>query len=450
MMEGSASRTTGEGPRVLLVEDDPSHALLMRERLEDLVEEIDHADTRGAAMNALRRSFYDLVVLDAGLPDGSGFELQQRALERPGAPSVVFVTSDDRAEHAVAALRSGAAHYVVKRANYLEQMAEAVREALAMRPRRLPTQRQAGATPDPSEVLVGESPGIEDVRARIRGYGPAEAPVLVLGETGTGKELVAQALHRASARSKAPFVPVNCAAIAAGLFESEVFGSVRGAYTGAVTDRPGLVGGAEGGTLFLDEVSELPLEAQAKLLRLLESGAYRPVGAARELRADVRVIAAANRDLREAVRAGQLRSDLFYRLNVLRIHLPPLRERKEDVPALVDHFLRRFAGQGPPARPTPEALASLLAYPWPGNVRELEHVVQRTLLHRGPGPLHGFDLGREGDAPEPCPDPSAETLAALLEHWRGRLGPVARELGVSVRTVQRRIKRLGIRREEFL
>ncbi len=306
-----------------------------------------------------------------------------------------------------------------------------------------------------STELIGSSVSIAQVRQLIEDFGPADTPVLILGETGTGKELVAQALHRASDRAGGPFVAVNCAAISPSLFESELFGSVRGAYTGAIRDHTGLVGAASGGALFLDEIGELGRKEQAKLLRLLDSGSYRPVGSTREVRGNARVIAATNRDLLSGER---FRSDLYYRLDVLRIPLPPLRERPSDIQQLVDHFLRLSCrGLVKPAAPTPQAMAQLMAWDWPGNVRELRHAIERAVVRRGNGTIEHFDLGPRVATRVPLAsaqslrasssDPSE--LAALLERHQGRLAPVAQELGVSIRTVQRRMKKWNLQRRDF-
>jgi len=436
--------------RVLLVEDDGAHAILMRESLKRLSATVDHARTRAAAVNALEEGRFDVVVLDAGLPDGSGFEIQRWLRERGDASPIIFVTSDDLAEHAVEAVRAGAAHYVIKRPNYLEQMRDAVSEVLA----------RSGCAPVPGGAtgaerdtgLVGESPAMHAARRLIAQYGASEAPVIVSGETGTGKDLVARGLHAASRRTRGPFVAVNCAAIATALFESEMFGNVRGAYTGADRTREGLVGAARGGTLFLDEVRELPMDAQAKLLRVLEAGTYRPVGGSQELLADCRVIAASNRDLRAAIEDGRLRPDLYYRLAVLKIHLSPLRERRGDIAALVAHFVAQHSAGFEARRATPEALAQLMAHDWPGNVRELEHVVERTLVGGARGPIARFDLApdaREGSGEVAVRALDADRLTALLAFHGGHLGPVAQELGTSVRTLQRRLKELGLRRGDF-
>jgi len=437
--------------RMLLVEDDAAHALLMRETLESLGGRIEHARTQTAALAALERRVFDVVVLDAGLPDGSGFEIQARIRSREGAPPIVFVTSDDLAEHAVEAVRAGAAHYVIKRPRYLDQMREAVGEVLSRLSHNVGREGAAAGTAGDIE-FVGSSSAIMAVRRLVQQYGASDSPVLITGETGTGKELVATGLHHASRRAQRPFVAVNCAAISPPLFESEVFGSVKGAYTGSVGTREGLVGTARGGSLFLDEVGELPVESQAKLLRLLEAGTYRPVGASDERTADARVIAATNQNVDRQAAENPLRRDLFYRLAVLRIHIPPLRKRRGDISALVERFIAQRTKNGPLRRPTPEALASLMAYDWPGNVRELEHTVARTLLRGEPGPITCFDmaaaLGAEPDEAKEG-EVGAERLAGLLAFHGGQLGPVAQELGTSIRTLQRRLKELGLRRGDF-
>jgi len=291
------------------------------------------------------------------------------------------------------------------------------------------------------QELRGESQAMQRVRQRIREYAAAEPIVLIGGETGTGKELVARALHAASPRAAGPFVAVNCAALPLELVESELFGSARGAFTGAVETRPGLCDAARGGTLLLDEIGELPRSVQAKLLRVLEAGCYRALGAVRERRLEARVLAATNRDLAGLCASGEFRSDLYYRVAVLRIDLPPLRERRADIPGLVQHFIAR-AGR-PPQAVAPEAMARLLAHGWPGNVRELRSVVERMLLHADRGGEDAFELeGWHAAAPAAAAVEPAESVRALLEH-RGRLGAAAAALGVSPRTLQRRLRAGG-------
>jgi DNA-binding NtrC family response regulator len=294
------------------------------------------------------------------------------------------------------------------------------------------------------EELRGESQAMQRVRQRIREYAAAEATVLIGGETGTGKELVARALHAASPRAAGPFVAVNCAALPLELVESELFGSIRGAFTGAIHTRSGLFDAARGGTLLLDEIGELPRGAQAKLLRVLEAGSYRPLGAVREKQAEARVLAATNSDLARLCTNGEFRSDLYYRVAVLRIDLPPLRERRADIPGLVQHFITR-AGR-PSQAVSPEAMARLLAHGWPGNVRELRSVVERTLMHARDETIDGFELEESIETTSPAAFHqlgSAESVRVLLEH-RGRLGAAAAALGVSPRTLQRRLRAGGL------
>ena len=292
------------------------------------------------------------------------------------------------------------------------------------------------------EELRGESQAMQRVRQRIRDYGTAEATVLIGGETGTGKELAARALHAASPRAAGPFLAVNCAALPAELVESELFGSLRGAFTGAVQTRPGLFDAARGGTLLLDEIGELPRGVQAKLLRVLEAGSYRPLGAVREKPLEARVLAATNRDLARLCADGEFRLDLYYRVAVLRIVLPPLRERRSDIPALVQHFVAR-AGR-PALAIAPQAMGRLLAHAWPGNVRELRSVVERTLLRAKEDLIDAFELEAWSEiTPDTATPGSAESVRVLLEH-RGRLAAAAAALGVSPRTLQRRLRAGGL------
>ena len=300
------------------------------------------------------------------------------------------------------------------------------------------------APSDGREALSGESAVMQAVRRRIADFGRAEAVVLIGGETGTGKELAARALHTASPRAAGPFVAVNCAALPPDLVESELFGTLRGAFTGAFHTRPGLFDAARGGTLLLDEIGELPRSVQAKLLRVLEAGSFRPLGATRETRAEARILAATNRDLARLCASGEFRLDLYYRLAVLRIELPPLRERRADIPGLVERFVAR-AGSRPRAI-APEAMARLFAHSWPGNVRELRSAVERALLRAEGDVIDAFELeGLIEVAPSAaCPRAdSAESVRVLLEH-RGRLSAAAAALGVSPRTLQRRLRAGGL------
>ena len=299
----------------------------------------------------------------------------------------------------------------------------------------------------PAGDFVGTSAAAEAVRRRIVECAANDAPVLISGETGVGKEVVAGAIHRAGGRGDGPFVPLNCAAVPEALLEGELFGALRGAYTGAHRDRPGLLAAAAGGTVFLDEIGELSPAAQAKLLRFLDRRSLRPLGATAERCVDVRIVAATHRDLGEEVRAGRFREDLYFRLDVLRVAVPPLRERRADVPVLARHFAARLAGGADGAGLAPEALRQLLAHDWPGNARELQNAIARAFARQGPC-IQAIELPGLPGA-EPTAPGSPAHLDALLRRHRGDVGAVARHLGVSPRTVQRRLARLGLRADAY-
>ncbi len=432
--------------RVLLVEDDKAHAALIEDALMPVAQEICRAENAKAAFELLATQEFDVAILDVGLPDASGFEIHRWAQHRAGAPSIVFVTADDTLEHAVEAVRGGAVNYVVKRRNYLQRVVEAVSGALRVRQSGLPTER-AGSVKD---TLIGVSSAIERVRKEIRDCAASNATVLVSGETGTGKELVARAIHSRSARSSARLLAVNCAGGAASILdglEVEFAGGIREFPSGLAANTRET---APVGTLLLDEIGDVPLELQGKYLRLLDPSVLpRESRGSRE--SEVRTIATTRHDLEERVRRGEFRADLFHRLNVLRIHVPPLRERREDIPKLAAHFLTLHARPGSQAKLTREAVAQLLAAPWSGNVRELEHVIERTLARWTAGPIYCCDLNLPAaelidSSSERVP--RSELVAALLHH-RGRLGPVARRFGVSTRTVQRRMLDYGLQLRDF-
>ena len=301
--------------------------------------------------------------------------------------------------------------------------------------------------------LVGASPPMLDLRRQIERYAPTEETVLISGETGTGKELIAELLHRLSPRREAPFVAVNCAAIPGSLAESEFFGTTRGAYTGAVQDRAGLFARASRGTLFLDEFGELAEDIQSKLLRVLDLGVYRRVGASCEEHADVRIIAATNLDLEQMVQQGRFRADLYYRIAVLRILAPPLRERRCDIPQLLGEIFGELLPREGRVKLTAAAMMQLLEAPWPGNVRELRNTLRRALVLANDGVIENFRLDLPTHEAEPRSDRTRENgvdaLVDVLNRHEGRLGSVADELGVSVRTVQRRMKESGLRLRDF-
>jgi two-component system response regulator AtoC len=392
--------------RVLIVDDEPSMRHLLSVILTDRGYEARAVGNAEEALKELAARDYDLVLSDVRMPGMGGLALV-RELQRT-TPDLLVVVMSAYGTHdtAIEAMKAGAYDYLgkpFKPDDVLLVLRKAEeRERLARENRRLRTELAESYRLD---NLVVASPAMQEVMRSVQKVAPQKSTVLLQGESGTGKELVARALHELSPRAAFPFVAVNCGAIPAELLESELFGHVRGAFTDARRDKKGLAAEADGGTLFLDEVGELPLGLQVKLLRFLQEEEIRPVGDVRTRRVDVRVVAATARDLARAVSAGQFREDLYWRLNVVAVRLPPLRERPEDVAALARHFLARCARLRPELSAlslSPEALAVLAAHRWPGNVRELEHAVERAVVLADGPLLEEKDLPdtvREGNAP---------------------------------------------------
>ncbi len=382
--------------RVLIVDDEPT---LLR-ALESLLQRYGYAVTALespiVATQRLAQEDFDVALLDIKMPELSGLELLTAVKHRRPEIEVVMMTGHATVETALAALKAGAYDYLTKPFDDVELVARAVakaaeRKMLFDRNRQLEDRlrERDGSAP---EGLVGNSPGMREVARLIDAVAYSSATVLVTGESGTGKELVARAVHARSPRRSHPFVALNCGALTETLLESELFGHVKGAFTGAQRDQKGLFDAADGGTIFLDEIGDIPAPTQVRLLRVLQEGEFKRVGAAESVRVDVRVIAATHRELPKLVKSGKFREDLFYRLNVINIPLPALRERIEDVPLLAHHFLRRYAERlGKKVRTvTPEALELLGGYRWPGNVRELENAIERAVvLCRGDSVLPG-------------------------------------------------------------
>jgi two-component system response regulator AtoC len=370
---------------ILVVDDDPAIRELVREFLTDGRTTVLEAMTGADALVLASRQRPDLVLLDMRLPDVDGLEVLGQLRANSDLP-VVVITADSSSSRTIRAIQAGAYDYLVKplepetvqhtvgRALEHRRLSEEVRELQEM---------LAGR--DVRERIVGGSPSMQAVYKLIGRVADSNAPVLITGETGTGKELVAETLHQNSRRKRGPLVRVNCAALPETLLESELFGHERGAFTGAVARRKGRFELADGGTIFLDEIAELNLGTQKKLLRALQFGQFERVGGAATVQVDARVLAATNRDLAAALAEGSFREDLYYRLNVIRIELPPLRERREDIPALVAHFLSRYraAPDAPPTKISAEAMAVILSGDWPGNIRQLENTIQRAVVLSG-------------------------------------------------------------------
>ncbi|HNW94316.1 MAG TPA: sigma-54 dependent transcriptional regulator, partial [bacterium] len=432
--------------RLLIVEDEPimldfmQTALGARPDTEVLV-----ARRLQEGRDQLDQHECALIITDLKLPDGDGLDMLNAAKRQNPLTEVIIVTAYGTVETAVRAMRLGATDFIMKPFS-ADELETAVNKALEHRGLVLENRllrREISRKYDFSNI-IGGSRQLNRVFAMMNSVVASDVAVLITGESGTGKDLVARSIHFNSARASAPFMPINCAAIPAPLLESELFGHRRGSFTGAVADKLGLLTAADGGTVFLDEIGELPLALQAKLLRFLESKEVLPVGATRPLRANVRVIAATNRDLAAAVRDRLFREDLFYRLNVVPLHLPPLRERREDVRPLALHFLERHAReqQRPDRVLAPEALRRLETYAWPGNIRELDNVICRAVTLAGAAVITAADLALDDCAG------GAESVPAG-DAWTGETFPLEQHLAeIETQYVRAALRRAnGVRAE---
>ena len=379
--------------RVLVVDDEKSMRDLLAITLQRAGYDVTVADGGETAIEAIRRDPFDAIITDVRMPKVDGLQVLRSAKDLSPETAVIMVTAVASTETAVEAMKLGAYDYITKPFK-LDEVNLIIQNALERKRLRDENQylRKQLETQHRFENIVGKSARMVEVFDTIRKIADSPSTAMITGESGTGKELVARAIHFNSHRRDKPFVSVNCGAIPEGLMESELFGHVKGAFTGAVANKVGLFSAAEGGTLFLDEITEIPALLQVKLLRAIQVREIRRVGDTKDLKTDVRLIAASNRDLETAVREGVMREDLFYRLNVLPIHLPSLRERREDIPLLVAHFLQKFSKDlSKEVRGvTPEALAMLERYHWPGNIRELENVLERAIV-LGAGDMLGVD-----------------------------------------------------------
>jgi DNA-binding NtrC family response regulator len=444
--------------RILIVEDEVILRESLLEFLRDEGEEAVAADTLAAARRMLARQTFDVVILDLKLPDGSGLELLQ-AMQGEESPPVIVMTAFPEVQTAVRALKLGAYDYINKPFD-LEEMHLTVRRALETRELREQVtsfrQTQKQRLHRSLNRLVGESPAMERLRREIALVAESDATTtLILGESGTGKELVAEAIHFQSARRDGPLLKVNCAAIPGNLLESELFGHEKGAFTGAAATRKGLFELAHRGTLFLDEIGEMEAALQAKLLRVLEDRTLTRVGGSRPITVDVRVVAATNRDLPERIRNGQFREDLYYRLNVFPLPIPPLRERPEDILPLAELFIREFLARAPgkSCRLAADAEKALLAYPWPGNVRELRNLMERTVLLHPGGEIGAKDLalqaleassaGTEGRIPS-LAEMERDYILRVYRQSDGNKTQTADLLGINRLTLRRKLKEYDV------
>jgi DNA-binding NtrC family response regulator len=445
-----------ERSKVLVVEDDEMIRSLFEDTLVGLGYQVTTASTGARALDLIHGQLFDTVLCDIRMPEMDGLEILRQIKRHDPSVEVIMVTGYPAVQTAVEALKLGAYDYLAKpvRLEELQHVMARLTERRLLR-REVSSLRSRLGEQLPLKELIGASPEMERVKDVVAKMATTDSPVLIDGESGTGKDLVAAAIHRLSIRSKGPFLPVNCGAVPPDLLESEFFGHVRGAFSGAVADHLGLFRSASGGTLFLDEVAELPPPLQVKLLRVLEEKEIRPVGSARSYPVDVRIVAATNRPLEQAIKDGTLRQDLFYRLNVVRIVMPPLRERKSDLPALVTYFLRqlnqRFDREVRGL--TPEATAALTAYHFPGNVRELENLLERafalgvrgqliTLADLPALPAVAPSAPTDGELPTLAQAEQELILRALRLHGNDK-DRAAKALGISRRTLYRRLKSYG-------
>ncbi|HZT05379.1 MAG TPA: sigma-54 dependent transcriptional regulator [Steroidobacteraceae bacterium] len=457
----TGSRTEPARPAVLIVDDEPDLLELVSLTLSRMNLRTRTAPDVSTARKLLKSEAFDLCLTDMRLPDGDGLDLVAWIQENRSTLPVAVITAHGNVESAVRALKLGAFDFVSKPLD-LGVLRKLVGSAI-----RLGSSGAPDASADPSGArLIGHSGVMEQLREMISRVSRSQAPVHIFGESGTGKELVARMIHESGARREGPFVAVNCGAIPTELMESELFGHKRGSFTGAVADKKGLVQAAEGGTLFLDEVADLPLHMQVKLLRVVQEKTVRPVGESREETVDVRILSATHKNLSELVAQGLFREDLFYRINVIELRVPALRERPEDVPEIARAILERLGrrtGMQPP-RLGDDALEQLNSYPFPGNVRELENVLERALTLCVGGVITGEHIRLRAmprpTAPVSLPAAAAasggaalgehleeierDAIVKALEKTRYNKTAAAKLLGMSFRALRYRIKKLGI------
>ncbi len=437
-------------PRALVVDDEPD----IRELIEITLERMD-VDTTAvanldAAYTAAKKSPFDLCLTDMRLPDGNGIDLIRHMHQHyPGVP-VAMITAHGNMNSAIEALKAGAFDFVSKPVDLLV-LRNLVSTALKLGDKAITSNRS----------LIGDALSMQNVRNTVAKLARSQAPVYVSGESGTGKELVARMIHEQGPRADHPFVPVNCGAIPEELMESELFGHKKGSFTGAVADKLGLFQAADGGTLFLDEVADLPLSMQVKLLRAIQEKRVRPVGVEREVAVDVRILSASHKDLDELVKQGHFRQDLYYRLNVINLHVPALRERPEDIGLLAKHVLERLASQSGVEGPglSDDAVAALERYAFPGNVRELENILERAMTLCDGNIIDADDLAilKEADGDDRSSVPGdndaldavlesveKETILNALEQSRWNKTAAAKLLGISFGALRYRMQKLGL------
>ena len=438
---------SSEPTRLLVVEDDPVLTEVLCEQLRTMGHAPVAAGTVAAGLRLLDKGEFDVALLDIMLPDGSGIEILRRITEEEMPIEAIVLTGYAGVDTAIEAMKLGAYDYVTKpaRVDELEILVQKAGEKSRLRRENASLKVRLGQQ-ERGFGLITEDAGMKDLMATVARVAPSDLPVLVQGESGTGKELVARAIHSASPRARQPFVAINCAAMAESLLESELFGHEKGSFTGAVMRKPGLFEAADKGVLFLDEIGEVSAAVQVKLLRAIETREVLRLGSTRPVRVDVRIVSATNKNVKTEMQEGRFREDLYYRLNGVTIRLPPLRERRGDIPLLARHFLDRF---GPRKHLTPRALETLTAYAWPGNVRELQMVIHRAaILARGDAidtedlPLDVRDQGWKTAAVRTAmslADIERDHIETVLRQNEGHRGKTARALGIDPKTLYNKL-----------
>ncbi|MGD0362769.1 MAG: sigma-54 dependent transcriptional regulator [Bryobacteraceae bacterium] len=432
--------------RLLVVEDDPAVRMTVVTFLELEGYSVDAVASTGEALERLSENSYPIVISDIYIDDRTGLDVLDAARNKDPQCSVILMTARGTMETVMAATRGGAFDYVAKPFE-IDRMLDTIKRAEAARQDK---EKEAGPDDLPESEMIGSSAAMVEIYKTASLVAPTDATVLIEGETGTGKELVARMIHRFSARASQPFVPVDCASIAPSLLESELFGALKGAYTGADRDRTGMIESANRGTVLLDEIGDIELNFQFKLLRFLQEREIRPVGAARGKQVDVRVLAATNRDMQKLVDDGKFREDLWFRLNVVRIVIPPLRDRRGDVPLLARFFLNKYnVRYNHSARLMESGLKALQEYVWPGNVRQLQHLIERLTILAPSGRVDGGAVQHALTAMESRDDPG-ETLAEaedeqirrVLAATGGNKSRAAQILGIERKTLYRKLERM--------
>ncbi len=444
-------------PLALVVDDEPDIRELLQLTLSRMEVETRAAQDLGEAQDLLTQYPFNLCLTDMRLPDGNGIELVKHMQQNYPHTPVAVITAHGNMESAVGALKAGAFDFVSKPVD-LQVLRNLVSTALKLSDRRLEREKRSRYT------LLGDSPAMQAIRGTIVKLARSQAPIYISGESGTGKELVARLIHEKGPRADKPFVPVNCGAVPEGLMESEFFGHRKGSFTGATKDNEGLFQAANGGTLFLDEVADLPQHMQVKLLRTIQERTVRPIGDQREIPIDARILCATHKDLNELVQEGHFRQDLFYRLNVIELHIPNLRKRREDIGQLAEHILERLcrAWGNTTAKLAEDALETLREHDFPGNVRELENILERAMTLSEGDIIHAADLHLPSTSaavsePSPAPERNGLDLETYLEHiekdtilkaleaTRFNKTAAAKKLGISFRALRYRLEKLGIR-----